>query len=54
MICQALGAQTGTIKIAMAGTQHCQHQIIRLLVYGLYIMKCTRSVINKTIAFMAA
>ena len=49
----ALGAQTRTIKIAMAGTQHCWHRFIPLLVYGFYIIKCTRSVINKAIAFVA-
>ena len=49
----ALGAQTGTINIAMAGTQHCQHRFIPLLIYGFYIIKCTRPIINKAIAFMA-
>ena len=42
----ALGTQMGTRKIAMAGTQHCQHWFIPLLVYGFFIIKCTGSVIN--------
>ena len=42
----ALGVETGPIKIAIAGIQHCEHRFITLLVYGFYIIKCTRSVIN--------